>query len=156
MALFQLKRVQTIPADIDEIWDFISDPANLKRITPDYMGFDITSQDLPKEMYEGMIIKYRVSPLLNIPTTWVTEITHVRPKQYFVDEQRVGPYKMWHHQHLLEPTSAGVKMTDIVSYQPPFGILGSLANQLVIRHKLNEIFDYRTQAIDSIFPASKK
>jgi ligand-binding SRPBCC domain-containing protein len=102
-------------------------------------------------MYEGMIIYYKVKPLLGIKTTWVTEITHVKDKQYFVDEQRVGPYKIWHHQHFLEETSTGTLMTDIVSYQPPMGLLGSIANKIIIRKKLEEIFAFRTQALNQIF-----
>lgn len=116
------------------------------------MGFDIQTPDLPNKIYEGMIIAYTVRPLLGIPTTWVTEITHVVAKQYFVDEQRVGPYALWHHQHRVEETGDGVLMTDVVSYKPPFGPLGDVANSLFIRKKLNEIFDYRTQVFNAIFP----
>lgn len=151
MGFYQFKRSQKIPATIDEVWDFISSPANLKEITPDYMGFDITSEDLPEKMYPGMIISYIVKPLLGIPTTWVTEITKVTDKAYFIDEQRVGPYKLWHHQHFIEQIEGGVLMRDIVSYQPPFGILGSIMNSLVIRKKLREIFDYRVQAVNKRF-----
>ena len=151
MGFYQFKRTQEINASIDEIWKFISDPSNLKLITPDYMGFDITSEDIPSKMYEGMIISYKVSPLLGIKTTWVTEITHLKENSYFVDEQRVGPYKIWHHQHMIQPMAKGTLMTDIVSYQPPLGFLGSIANELIIKGKLNEIFEYRTKALDEIF-----
>lgn len=151
MAFYQIRRTQQIDQPIEKIWDFISSPANLKRITPDYMGFDIRSENLPQKMYAGMIIRYRVSPLLGIKTTWVTEITHVEDGKYFVDEQRVGPYKMWHHQHFLEANSMGTLMTDIVSYRPPMGFLGSIANTLIIKRKLSEIFDYRTGALNEIF-----
>jgi ligand-binding SRPBCC domain-containing protein len=140
-----------IPADLETVWDFISSPKNLKEITPDYMGFDITSNDLPAKMYPGMIISYRVSPLLGIKTTWVTEITHVQEHAFFVDEQRVGPYAMWHHQHHIKPHNDGTYMLDIVSYQPPFGFLGTIANEIIIKHKLKEIFDYRTQAFNKRF-----
>ena len=148
MPLYQFRKQQKVRTNIDELWSFISSPANLKEITPDYMGFDITSEDLPEKMYPGMIISYVVKPLLGIKTTWVTEITQVRDKEYFVDEQRVGPYTIWHHQHLIEPIENGVLMTDIVSYKPPLGFLGAIANSLLIKNKLNEIFDYRTQAIE--------
>ena len=147
MGFFQFKRKQVINASIDEVWDFISSPVNLKEITPDYMGFDITTEDLPEKMYPGMIISYNVTPLFGIKTRWVTEITHVVDKSYFVDEQRVGPYAMWHHEHIIEPIEGGVLMKDIVSYQPPFGILGNIADKLIIKAKLNEIFDYRTKVI---------
>lgn len=112
------------------------------------MGFNITSELKNKKMYPGMIISYKVSPLLGIKTTWVTEITHVKDKEYFVDEQRVGPYSMWHHEHFIEATEKGVLMTDIVSYQPPFGFLGSIANVFIIKGKLNDIFEYRRIAME--------
>lgn len=151
MGFYQFLKEQKVNCTIDEIWNFISSPANLKEITPDYMGFDIVSQNLPEKMYEGMIISYKVSPLLGVKTTWVTEITHVRDKLYFVDEQRVGPYALWHHQHIVEPIEDGVIMKDIVSYQPPFGFLGVIANNLIIKGKLREIFDYRTIAVEKRF-----
>lgn len=150
--MYQLKAEQFIPASIDEVWEFISSPANLKRITPGYMGFDITSGDLPDKMYPGMIISYRVSPVAGIKTTWVTEITHIEEGRYFIDEQRVGPYAMWHHEHHLEEVDEGVMMRDIVSYRPPMGILGAVANRLFIRKKLEGIFEFRVRAIEEIFP----
>ncbi|WP_372649609.1 SRPBCC family protein [Draconibacterium sp.] len=152
MAFYQFKREQFIKSSISEVWDFISRPQNLKRITPSYMGFDIRTSDLPNVAYEGMIIAYTVRPLLGIPTTWVTEITHVEPQKYFVDEQRVGPYKLWHHEHHIEAVKDGVLMKDIVSYSPPLGVLGQLANTLLISKKLEAIFDYRTKAFEEIFP----
>ncbi len=150
MGFYQLRRSQKIPASLDSVWEFIASPGNLKRITPAYMGFDITSggEDI---MYPGMIISYKVKPLLGISTTWVTEITHVSEKEYFVDEQRVGPYRLWHHQHRIKSIEGGVLMEDIVSYQPPMGIIGNLANSLLIRKKLQEIFDFRTRAVEEIF-----
>ena len=148
MPLYQFKKTQKVNASMESLWDFISSPANLKVITPDYMGFDITTEDLPVKMYPGMIISYRVSPLLGIKTTWVTEITQVKEMEYFVDEQRVGPYSIWHHQHHISPIEGGVLMKDIVSYQPPMGFIGAIANSLVIKQKLEEIFDYRVKAIE--------
>lgn len=152
MGFYQLKKEQFIHASLEDVWDFIATPRNLKKITPDYMGFDITSSGLPEKMYEGMIISYQVKPLLGIKTTWVTEITTIKEGEYFVDEQRVGPYSMWHHEHFLEQKDGGVLMRDIVSYQPPLGPLGSLMNSLVIRKKLEEIFSFRTQAMEIEFP----
>ena len=151
MGVYQLVRIQTFQQPIETLWDFISDPRNLKKITPEYMGFDITSKNLSDRMYQGMIIKYKVSPLLGIKTTWITEITHVKLNEYFVDEQRVGPYKLWHHQHFLRTTPEGTEMEDIVTYQPPFGILGSFTNKLIIEKKLNEIFDHRHAKLIEIF-----
>lgn len=151
MGFYQLHKTQKIPASMQQVWNFISSPANLKKITPAYMGFDITSKNLPEQMYPGMIISYKVSPVLGIKTTWVTEITQVKEGQYFVDEQRIGPYTMWHHEHKIESIPGGVLMTDVVSYKPPFGFLGSLANELMIKRKLKEIFDFRTFAVENIF-----
>lgn len=152
MAFYQKHCEQLINASIEEVWDFISSPKNLKEITPDYMGFDIVSPNLPEKMYTGMIIKYKVKPVANIPTTWVTEITEVRDKEYFIDEQRVGPYKLWHHQHILIPKEGGkVLMKDIISYVPPFGFLGAIANSILIKQKLNQIFDYRQKIIEAKF-----
>lgn len=151
MGFYQFKHKQYFNNSVDELWDFISNPQNLKVITPDYMGFDITSKDLLSEIYEGMIISYKVTPLLGIKTTWVTEITHIKHKHYFIDEQRVGPYTIWHHQHFLESTSDGTLMKDIVSYKPPFGFLGNIANSLIIKKKLEEIFAYRTKALNGLF-----
>lgn len=156
MAFYQFQKEQKINASIEEIWDFISSPGNLKEITPDYMGFNITSKNNTEKMYEGMIISYLVSPVLGLKTKWVTEITHVRDKKYFVDEQRVGPYSLWHHQHIIEPITNGVLMKDIVSYEPPFGFLGAIANNLIIKGKLNEIFDYRTIAIEKRYGTFKE
>ena len=151
MSIYQLVRRQEITAGIEQVWDFISSPGNLKKITPDYMGFDITNGTPPEKMYPGLIIEYKVSPLLGIKTTWVTEITHVKEMEYFVDEQRVGPYKMWHHEHHIETAHGGVLMTDIVSYLPPFGFLGKIANRIIIRRKLEDIFSFRTVALEKIF-----
>ncbi|WP_109829655.1 SRPBCC family protein [Reichenbachiella versicolor] len=146
MAFYQFKAEQKIPACMEEVWSFISSPSNLKKITPAYMGFNITS-DVPKRMHPGLIITYKVSPLLGIKTDWMTEITHVEDGKYFVDEQRIGPYAMWHHQHHIEAHNDGVLMKDIITYSPPFGILGRVANQLFIKNKLKEIFDFRREAL---------
>jgi ligand-binding SRPBCC domain-containing protein len=153
MSYNQLIKKQFVPATLEEVWEFISSPKNLKEITPDYMGFDIISEHLPEKMYAGMIISYKVRPLLGIPMTWVTEISQVVEKQYFVDEQKIGPYAFWHHQHIIEPHENGVMMTDIVSYKPPLGFLGSIANWLFIRRQLEGIFSYRKEAMIKRFPA---
>ena len=151
MSHFQFNREQFIQTDLETIWDFASSPKNLKEITPDYMLFDITSKNLPEKMYPGMIISYKVSPLFNIKMNWVTEITHIKDYHFFVDEQRLGPYKMWHHQHHFEKKDNGILMTDIVTYIPPFGFLGNIANSLFIKKQLNNIFDYRYKIMDKKF-----
>ena len=154
MSFNQLIKTQFVPASMEEVWDFISSPKNLKEITPDYMGFDITSDNLSDKMYPGMIIRYKVRPVLGIPLAWVSEITHIVEGRYFIDEQRIGPYAMWHHQHLIEPDGDGVMMTDIISYKPPMGFLGSIANWLFIKSQLEDIFAYRKAALDKRFPGS--
>ncbi|MFT4968697.1 MAG: ligand-binding SRPBCC domain-containing protein [Chitinophagales bacterium] len=150
MAVHTIKTIQKIPASKEAIWDFISSPKNLKEITPEYMGFEIKG-DLPEKMYPGMMIQYKVSPLLGIKMTWVTEITHVQMGEFFVDEQRVGPYKMWHHQHHIKEIPGGVLMEDIIDYQAPLGFLGDIANILIIKKQLAEIFEYRRIALENRF-----
>jgi len=151
MAFYQFIHEQLFQASVAEMWSFISAPKNLKEITPDYMGFEVTTPHLSEKMYAGMIISYKVSPVLNFKVDWVTEITHVKENEFFVDEQRIGPYKLWHHQHHLIQMKEGVLMRDIVTYQPPFGILGALANKLLISKKLNEIFNYRKVVLEKKF-----
>lgn len=151
MAFYQIIQTQKIPATMDQVWDFISKPGNLKKITPASMDFVVTSTNGNDPMYAGMIITYVLKPMLGIRTKWMTEITHVQNKEYFVDEQRLGPYKMWHHQHKIQPVAGGVLMTDIVTYIPPFGWLGAIANSLFIRKKLKQIFDFRTTAVETAF-----
>ncbi len=147
-AVYTLSKQQYIDAPPARVWEFVSSPANLSRITPPEMGFEMTS---PAEevMYEGMIITYRVRPLAGIPVTWVTEITHLREGSYFVDEQRSGPYTLWHHRHFIEARGEGTLMTDIVTYRAPFGLLGRVANTFVIRRKLVQIFAYREKAMNA-------
>ena len=141
---------QNLPITLQEAWDFLSSPKNLKTITPDYMGFDIVS-GANKSIFPGQIIQYKVSPLLGIKTTWVTEITHVVEKHYFVDEQRFGPYALWHHKHFLKEIPGGVEMEDIVDYKLPFGFLGNLVHPWIVKPKLKEIFDYRQKKLIEIF-----
>lgn len=150
MGFYQFKKEQFIQRSVSDVWDFISRPENLSKITPPSMGFEITSDRVPEKMYRGMIISYRVRPLLRIPTTWVTEISQLEDQKYFVDEQRVGPYKLWHHQHILEEQDGGTLMKDIVSYQPPFGFLGTIMNNLVIKGKLEAIFRHRTKVVKEL------
>lgn len=149
--MYQLYKKQFVSASIEDVWNFISSPDNLKKITPEYMSFKVKSKHLPEKMYEGMMVHYEVKPLLGIPMLWVTEITKVKEGAYFVDEQRVGPYKLWHHEHFVKEVEGGVEMTDIVSYMPPFGIIGRMMNWFIIRSQLEGIFKYREKAINEIF-----
>jgi len=150
MRIYRLETVQKLPISQKEAWDFLSDPKNLKRITPDYMGFEILSGAVDK-MYAGQIIQYLVTPVMNITTKWVTEITHVDEGNYFVDEQRFGPYSLWHHKHFLKPIPNGVEMVDIIDYKIPLGILGQLVHPILVAPKLKEIFEYRKQALIELY-----
>ena len=151
MGVYTIYEEQFLPVSMDVAWKFISDPHNLKLITPPQMGFIVHTKDLPDKVYSGLIIQYTVSPVLHIPLRWVTEITFVEHHTYFVDEQRVGPYRIWHHEHHVREVPGGVMMTDRVTYQPPLGILGSLANSLFIRRQLKGIFTYRRAKLIEIF-----
>lgn len=146
-----LIRKQELPITLEKAWAFFSSPANLKLITPSYMGFDITSGNGKKKIYPGMIISYKVKPVLNIPMTWVTEITHVSEMNYFIDNQKSGPYKYWHHQHHFKETDNGTEMTDILNYASPFGILGDWMEYLYITGRINEIFNYREKKLKKVF-----
>ena len=139
-----------LPITVDEAWDFLSDPANLKVITPDSMSFNIINGD-GRPMYAGQIIQYIVTPLFGIKTTWVTEITHVIDKQYFVDEQRFGPYALWHHKHFIKPIEGGVEMEDIIDYKLPLGWLGQIMESIIVKPKLKEIFNYRKKKLEELF-----
>ena len=145
--VYSLKAVQTIPITIDEAWNFFSRPDNLKEITPGQMGFAIKSRHHGEKVYAGQIIEYTVKPLLGIPLYWMTEITHVSEGKYFVDEQRYGPYSLWHHQHHFREITGGIEMTDIVHYKIPYWVLGDIANAVFVKPQLRMIFDFRCMAI---------
>ena len=150
MKIFRLEKSINLPITIEECWEFFSNPKNLKIITPNYMGFDIIDLEDTK-MYSGQIIKYNVTPLLGIKMRWVTEISHVKENSFFVDEQRFGPYKFWHHKHFLKNINGGVEMTDIVHYKLPMGLFGNIAHKVFVKRKLNEIFGYRFSILKNIF-----
>ncbi len=151
MKTHTVKYEQFVPVDLATAWEFFSSPKNLAKITPQHMGFQITNKYEVGKMYPGMLITYKVSPLLGIKLDWCTEITHVKDQVYFVDEQRFGPYAMWHHQHHFETVTGGVMMTDIVDYAIPFGWLGSIANVLLVKNAVKEIFEFRKQKIAELF-----
>ncbi|WP_347925462.1 SRPBCC family protein [Pontimicrobium sp. SW4] len=154
MKIYTLHKKQNLPITVDQAWEFLSSPANLKIITPDYMSFDILS-GADRPMYPGQIIQYIVTPVLGIKTKWVTEITHVKDKQYFVDEQRFGPYALWHHKHFIKEIEGGIEMEDIIDYKVPFGWLGQLVQPLLVKPKLEEIFTYRTKKLEALFGTYK-
>ncbi len=148
MAIYKLEKAQLIKTDKKTLWDFISSPKNLQEITPKEMGFHITTENLAPEMYAGQIITYKVSPVLGIKINWCTEITHVKEGEYFVDEQRFGPYTLWHHEHHIKETPAGILMTDIIHYKLPLGILGDIARALFVKNKLEGIFEHRFKVLE--------
>ncbi|WP_026753399.1 SRPBCC family protein [Sediminibacter sp. Hel_I_10] len=150
MKIYTLHKTQKLPISMETAWDFLSDPKNLKNITPDYMGFEILS-GADRPMYEGQLIQYIVTPILGIKTKWVTEITHAKHLHYFVDEQRFGPYALWHHKHFIKEIEGGVEMEDIVDYKVPLGILGQLVHPFLVKPKLEEIFTYRTKKLEELF-----
>ncbi len=150
--IYQLSAKINVPIDVSEAWNFLSDPGNLKLITPDYMGFNIVSSGGEK-MFPGQIISYKVSPLLGIKMNWVTEITYVQDKTYFVDEQRIGPYSLWHHKHFIKEIKNGTEMIDIVHYRLPFPLVANRFHDLLVKPKLKEIFKYRTNKLVELFGA---
>ncbi|MEO5788628.1 SRPBCC family protein [Gelidibacter sp.] len=150
MKIYALHKKQNLPISIETAWAFLSDPNNLKTITPSYMGFHILS-GADRPMYAGQIIQYIVTPVLGIKTKWVTEITHSVTNKYFVDEQRFGPYALWHHKHFIKEIPGGVEMEDLIDYKLPFGILGQLAHPILVKPKLQEIFDYRQKKLEDLF-----
>ena len=150
MKIYKLHAKQNLPISIDEAWNFLSNPRNLKVITPDYMGFNIKS-GADRDMFAGQIIEYIVTPILGIKTKWVTEITHVVDKKYFVDEQRFGPYSLWHHKHFIKEIEGGIEMEDLLHYKLPFGVLGQLAHPFLVKPKLDEIFEYRKNKLVELF-----
>lgn len=150
MKLYSIHTKQKLPISLEEAWKFISDPKNLEVITPKSMGFKTLSGD-EKEMFAGQIIHYKITPLFGISMQWVTEITHVEDRKFFVDEQRFGPYNFWHHKHFLKEIPGGVEMEDIVHYKVPMGILGQMAHPFVVKPKLEEIFAYRQKKLIELF-----
>ena len=150
MKIYTLHSKQNLPISLEEAWEFLSNPKNLKTITPPYMGFKTLSGD-DRDMFAGQIIQYIVTPVFGIPMKWVTEITHVQDKRYFVDEQRFGPYALWHHKHFLKEIPGGVEMEDSVDYKVPMGILGQMVHPFLVAPKLKEIFDFRTKKLIELF-----
>ena len=154
MAVYSLKKTQFIPISLDAAWDFFSHPKNLAVMTPEYLNLKFTNELYGEEMYPGQVMTYNVRPVLGIPMFWMTEITHVVPKKFFVDEQRFGPYAMWHHQHHFEEVEGGVMMTDLIHYKAPLGFLGDIAVALFIKKQLEGIFVFRKKKVEELFPST--
>jgi ligand-binding SRPBCC domain-containing protein len=151
MSTFSLNTIQKIPVDLEMAWAFFSNPTNLQTITPENLDFKVISKLYGDKIYPGQIIEYTLRPLLGIPVYWMTEITHLQDRQFFVDEQRIGPYQLWHHQHHFKAIDGGVEMMDIVHYRNPFGFLGNIANTLFVKKQLNTIFNYRFNRVEEMF-----
>lgn len=150
MKIHRLEVNQKLPITLDEAWVFFSTPKNLDTITPDDMSFQIIS-GADATAYAGQIITYKIKPLMNIPMNWVTEITQCEDRKYFIDEQRFGPYKFWHHQHHFEEVHDGVQMKDILHYALPFGPIGGLMGKLFIHDRVKGIFSFREKKLNEIF-----
>lgn len=150
MKIYQLKAKQKLAMPMEDAWNFFSDPGNLPKITPTWLNLKITS-DLPDKIYEGMIITYKVYPFAGIPSNWVTEITQLKEKQFFIDEQRFGPYKFWHHQHHFKEVNDGIEMEDIISYALPLDPLSRPINSLFVGKKVEEIFEFREKVLNTLF-----
>lgn len=149
--IYVLKRTQRLPVSVEEAWEFFSHPKNLFELTPPALNLKFTNELFDEDMYPGQIITYKVKPLFGIPLFWMTEITHVNKPHFFVDEQRRGPYSLWHHEHHFKPITGGVEMTDLLHYAIPFGPLGDLAHALFVKKQLHDIFEYRFQRIEALF-----
>jgi ligand-binding SRPBCC domain-containing protein len=148
-----LHREQIISASVEHVWEYFADPYNLNELTPPDMNFEIVAGG-DVCMYEGQLIEYRVEFLRGLRSLWLTEIAHVREGTYFVDEQQVGPYRFWYHEHFFKPWEGGMKMIDHITYAAPFGMIGDIVNDLWIKNRLAYIFDYRRQKISDLFGAS--
>lgn len=152
MKPYHLTFKQSFPISLAEAWSFFSSPQNLTEITPKDMTFKVTSAiEAGQQMYPGMIITYKVAPIMGINLNWMTEITQVAHEQYFIDEQRFGPFKFWHHQHHFKAIANGVEMTDILTYGLPLGILGQMAHGLFVANKLKQIFKFRAEKTKALF-----
>lgn len=150
MGIHVLQRTQQLPISVDTAWEFFSNPRNLSVITPSWLGFEITSE-LPDRMYAGMLITYKVRPMFGMPITWVSEITNIRAPYMFIDEQRIGPYRLWHHEHHFCEMPGGIESTDIVTYALPFGVLGDLLHPYLVERRLAEIFAFRQRVLTERF-----
>jgi ligand-binding SRPBCC domain-containing protein len=148
--VYHLTTKQLLSCNMEEAWAFFSSPKNLATITPASLNFKILTKDLPS-MYAGQIFEYKVHPILGLPVYWMTEITQVVHQQFFIDEQRYGPYSLWHHQHHFKQVDNGIEMTDLVHYKLPLWLLGDIANSLFVKKQLTEIFTYRFNKVEEIF-----
>lgn len=150
MKLYTFVTKQYIPISLEEAWSFFSNPKNLEILTPEWMYLKGTKQ-MQRQVYPGMIVDYQIKPLFNIPLHWVTEITQVKELEYFVDEQRFGPYRFWHHEHRFKVVAGGIEMTDILDYALPLGIIGRIVHAITVKKKIKQVFDYRSHKLETLF-----
>jgi ligand-binding SRPBCC domain-containing protein len=150
MRLHRFTAMQFLPVDVETAWGFFSDPRNLQTMTPPWLNLVPTSE-VPQEMHPGLIVTYQVKPALGIPVTWVTEITHVVDRQLFVDEQRSGPYRFWHHQHHFREVAGGTEAGDVLHYALPLGPVGDLVGAALVKKRVAGIFEYRRRALERRF-----
>lgn len=148
--IHRLYRQQTVPASLDEVWAYFATPENLNEMTPNDMKFEIVHGG-GGQMFPGQLIEYRVQFMPLIKSTWLTEIAHVEDRAYFVDEQRIGPYRFWYHEHRFEAFAGGTRITDQVTYALPFGFLGDIVHSVWVGRRLKGIFDFRTQRVKELF-----
>lgn len=149
--MLTLKYAQRLPLSLEESWNFFSSPKNLKILTPEHLGFEIKNDLENRKMYAGQIIAYTIRPVFNLPLEWITEITQVQEPYYFIDEQRFGPYKFWHHEHRFHPIPNGVEVVDMIYYKMPFGLLGKLLHKVKVKQDLEQIFSYRHAKLEKLF-----
>jgi len=152
--VYRLSTSQKIPINLKEAWSFFSSPKNLQAITPKKLKFTILS-GADRAIYPGQVIQYKVSPFLFYTAIWVTEITHVKEEEYFVDEQRYGPYEFWHHKHFFKAIPGGVELQDVVDFKVPFGWLGRKLTKGFIERELQQVFTYRNNKLTELFGAFK-
>lgn len=150
MKIYTLHQTQKLPISLETAWDFLCNPANLSKLTPPEMNMTIIS-GADRAMYAGQVLQYSVTPIAGFKTKWVSEITQYEDKKYFVDLQLYGPYAFWHHKHFVNEIDGGVEMEDIIDYKVPFGILGRLVHPILVKPKLDAIFNFRTQKLEEIF-----
>ncbi len=155
MKTYRLYQKQCLSTDIQTAWNFFTNPSNLSKITPNYIDFKIIKK-LSPEMHPGMLLVYKIKPILRVPMKWVTEIIQVYEPVWFVDEQRSGPYRFWRHQHIFREVEGGVQMEDIIDYALPFGPLGRVVHLLMVRKKLQNIFNFRREVLDQIFNQKRR
>lgn len=151
MKIYSIKQAQIVPITLPEAWAFFSSPRNLATITPAKMNFRIHDITGGEKMYAGQLVRYTIQVFPAVSAGWLTEITHVQEPHFFVDEQRFGPYALWHHQHSFREVPGGVEVTDEVHYAIPLGILGRFAHWLFVKRELNAIFDYRRKVLEKHF-----